>query len=98
MIQNSTRLETILGLFKSKNILIVDDINDSGTTLLGIDEVVNDFDKSENNNNFYLHEQIKYATLFSKESSNFSKVEFTSNVMEPDNDPWIVFPYEEWWK
>ena len=98
MIQNSTRLETIFGLFKNKNILIVDDINDSGTTLLGIDEVVNDFDKSENKNKFYLHEQIKYATLFSKETSKFDKVEFTANVMEPDNDPWIVFPYEEWWK
>ena len=44
------------------------------------------------------HSDIKYATLFDKESSNFEKVDFTSNIVLPDQERWIVFPYEEWWK
>ena len=98
MIKESTRLETILSKYSMKNILLVDDINDSGSTLLGMDGVVKEWDKAENSNNLMLHESLKYATLFDKESSNFSNVEFTANRVKPDEEKWIVFPYEEWWK
>ena len=30
--------------------------------------------------------------------SEFNEVEFTANVVLPDQERWIVFPYEEWWK
>ena len=46
----------------------------------------------------YAHQDIKYSTLFDKESSSFSKVEFTANKVLPDQERWIVFPYEEWWR
>ena len=98
MIKESTRLETILSKYSMKNILLVDDINDSGSTLLGMDGVVKEWDKAENSNNLLLHESLKYATLFDKENSNFSNVEFTANRVKPDEEKWIVFPYEEWWK
>ena len=98
MIKESTRLETILSKYSSEDILLVDDINDSGTTLLGIKEVVDKFDSEVNKNVFTIHEGIKYATLFDKESSNFSDVDFTGNVVTPEEEKWIVFPYEEWWK
>ena len=98
MIKESTRLETILSKYSMNNILLVDDINDSGSTLLGMSGVVNEWDSMENSNNLMLHEGIKYATLFDKESSNFSNVEFTANRVKPDEEKWIVFPYEEWWK
>ena len=98
MIKESTRLETILSKYSMKNILLVDDINDSGSTLLGMDGVVKEWDKAENSNNLLLHESLKYATLFDKESSNFSNVEFTANRVKPDEEKWIVYPYEEWWK
>ena len=98
MIKESTRLETILSKYSMDNILLVDDINDSGSTLIGMSGVVNEWDSTENNNNFMLHESLKYATLFDKESSNFPNVEFTANRVKPDEEKWIVFPYEEWWK
>ena len=98
MIKDSAGLESILSKYNSKNILIVDDINDSGTTLLGISEVLDSWDSSNNKNMFAIHESIKYATLFDKESSSFDNVEFTANQVKPDEEKWIVFPYEEWWK
>jgi len=98
MIKESTRLETILSKYSSDDVLIVDDINDSGATLLAIDEVVQQYDREENNNMFHLHEGIKYATLYDKESSSFSKVSYAGKVVTPEEERWIVFPYEEWWK
>ena len=47
---------------------------------------------------FALHEGIKFATLFDKVSSEFEEVEFTANAVTPEQERWIVFPYEEWWK
>ena len=98
MIKEATRLETILSKYNSKNILIIDDINDSGETLTAIDDVVMQFDAEENNQMFYLHETVKYATLYDKESSKFDKVSYAGKIVTPEEERWIVFPYEEWWK
>ena len=98
MIKESTRLETILSKYSSDDILLVDDINDSGHTLNGIKGVVDKWEMEENNNLLKLHEGIKYATLFDKESSDFADVSFTGNRVTPEEEKWIVFPYEEWWK
>ena len=89
-IEDSETLQHILSKYIDKKILIVDDINDTGTTLIGINEVVNGLD--------FFNQSISYATLFDKESSKFSKVDYTANVVLPDQERWIVFPYEEWWK
>ena len=89
-IEDSETLQHILSKYKDKKILIVDDINDTGTTLIGINEVVNGLD--------FFNQAISYATLFDKESSKFSKVDYTANVVLPDQERWIVFPYEKWWR
>jgi len=89
-IEDSETLQHILSKYKDKKILIVDDINDTGTTLIGINEVVNGLD--------FFNQAISYATLFDKESSKFSKVDYTANIVLPDQERWIVFPYEEWWR
>ncbi len=89
-IEDSETLQHILSKYKDKKILIVDDINDTGTTLIGINEVVNGLD--------FFNQVISYATLFDKESSKFSKVDYTANIVLPDQERWIVFPYEEWWR
>ena len=39
-----------------------------------------------------LHEGLKYATLFDKESSSFDNVEFPANKVDYDEEKWIVFP------
>ena len=70
------------------NILVVDDINDSGLTLEGISEVINKNSLISN---------IKYATIFEKSSSSFA-CDWCALELGEDDINWIVFPYEEWWK
>ena len=95
MIKESTRLETILSKYNSKTVLVVDDINDTGTTLIGINDVIENHAKIDMES---AHQDVTYSTLFDKESSKFSNVEYTANRVLPDEERWIVFPYEEWWK
>ena len=44
------------------------------------------------------HQDIKVCTLFNKTMSSFIDVVYYARECTPDYDPWIVFPYEEWWK
>jgi hypoxanthine phosphoribosyltransferase len=82
-----------------KNILIVDDINDTGATLNWIKT-----DWQQNclpNNSVWesvWNNNVKVATLFNRESSNSEiKVDYTGFNINLDNDPgWIVFPWESW--
>jgi len=97
-IEDSGTLRHILSKYIGKKVLVVDDINDTGTTLIGIDSIINDFDSKDNNNMFIRHDDLKYCTLFDKESSEFDKVSYTANNVLPDQERWIVFPYEEWWR
>ena len=67
------------------NILVVDDINDSGITFSDVvDNIVenNDVDQTK----------IKTVSLWTRYSSNF-RVDHTVNTI--DNDDWIVFPWEQ---
>jgi hypoxanthine phosphoribosyltransferase len=73
----------------SSNILLVDDINDTGTTLLGI---TNAMDKPD------YFADIKTATLINKTTSSFEDVDYYAVEITPDTDKWVVFPFEEWWK
>lgn len=85
--------------FQGKNILIVDDINDSGATLKWIKEdwqsgcLPNDEKwKDVWNNN------VKFAVLISNEASEFKDVDFAGEyINKRENPSWIVFPWEQWW-
>ena len=88
-IEDSDQLISILSKYSHGDILVVDDINDTGTTLLGISTVV---DKNR------LYSDVRYATIFNKQSSYFDDVDYFAEEIELDNDNWIVFPYEEWWR
>ncbi len=83
-----------------KNILIVDDINDTGATL---DWIVNDWqsgcfpndpswDEVWNNN-------VKFAVIVDNLASKCSvKMDYTGmEVNKAENNVWIDFPWEEWW-
>lgn len=83
-----------------KNILIVDDINDSGAT---INWIMNDWPSSclpddpsweevWNNN-------VKFAVIVDNLSSNCKvKMDFTGmEINKSEEDVWVEFPYENWW-
>ena len=84
----------------AKNILIVDDINDSGATLNWIMEdwrsgcLPNDarWDMVWNYN-------VRFAVVVDNLASECSvKMDYTAlEVNKAENDVWIEFPYEEWW-
>jgi hypoxanthine phosphoribosyltransferase len=83
----------VLEKYGHSNILLIDDINDTGKTLTAIENVILDYAVSE-----VVDIQLKYATLFSKTTSEFNDVDFYVRELTPDNDPWVVFPYENWWE
>jgi hypoxanthine phosphoribosyltransferase len=87
--------------FEQKRILIVDDINDSGATLNWIKE---DWQSSNLPNNPKWQEiwgnTVRVATLVDNESSA-SKLTVSYSAVglnKAEEDCWIVFPWEEFWK
>lgn len=84
-----------------RNILIVDDINDSGATLNWIMKdwrssclpSAVDWDYVFNNN-------VRFAVVVDNLSSNCeATMDYVGlEVNKAENDVWIEFPYEEWWK
>lgn len=84
-----------------KNILIVDDINDSGATINWIRQdwqsscLPNDSSWADVWNN-----NVRIATLYDNESSQSELiVDYVAERVNKFETPqWIVFPWEEWWK
>lgn len=91
----------IIDEYKQKNILIVDDINDSGATL---NWIVQDWQTSCLPNSPGWKEiwgkSVRFATLVDNVSSNFEyTVNYAGKEINKAEDPsWIIFPWEEWWK
>ena len=84
----------------AKNILIVDDINDTGATISWIQEdwrsgcLPND-DRWESvwGNN------VRTAVLINNEASEFTDVDYVGMSINKLEEPiWCVFPWEEWWR
>ena len=83
--------------FNGKNILIVDDINDTGATL---DWIINDWQSScLPDDPHWLHvwgNDVRIAVLVDNLSSNFSrKVDYCAvEINKAEKDVWIVYPWE----
>jgi hypoxanthine phosphoribosyltransferase len=83
-----------------KNILIVDDINDSGATLNWImkDWQSSCFPKDKRWKEIWGH-TVRVAVLVDNESSK-SKLNVSYSAVDlnkAEQDVWIVFPWELWW-
>lgn len=83
--------------YNGKNILIVDDINDTGATL---DWIINDWQSScHPSDAHWLNvwgNNVKIAVLVDNLSSNFSRtVDYSAvEINKAEKDVWIVYPWE----
>ena len=84
-----------------KNILIVDDINDSGATLNWIREdwqsgcMPDDTDRW----NTIWGNTTRFAVMVNNEASDFKDVNYVGQSINKLEEPiWCVFPWEEWWR
>lgn len=86
--------------FEGKNILIVDDINDSGNTLNWIkqDWMSSNFPTSEKWSLVW-NRNVRFAVLVDNQDSKFNDIDYSgAEINKAEEDCWIVFPWEEWWK
>jgi len=82
-----------------KNILIVDDINDSGQTLQWIqdDWMSGCLPNNEVWDNIWGN-NVRVLTLVNNEASDFDDVDYAGiEINKAEDDVWVVFPIEEWW-
>jgi len=80
------------------NILILDDINDTGETFSWIKEdwQANAYPKDEIWNDVWGN-NVRFAAIIDNVPSKFD-LDYTSIEINKAEDPaWIVFPFEEWW-
>ena len=87
--------------YGGKRILIVDDINDSGATLNWIKTDWEDFHPSRREPwSDIWGNTVRVATLVDNEASASElTVNYTAvGLNKAEEDAWVVFPWEEWWK
>ena len=82
-----------------KNILIVDDINDTGATLQWIkDDWSNSAFHNDPEWNDIWNKNVRFAVLIDNDASPF-EVNYIGKSINKEEDPqWCVFPWEEWWR
>jgi hypoxanthine phosphoribosyltransferase len=84
---------------RAKNILIVDDINDTGATLNWIQQ---DWQTSCLPSNSRWENvwgnNVRTAVLIHNEASEFKDPDYTGlNINKHEDPQWAVFPWENWW-
>ena len=83
-----------------KNILIVDDINDTGATL---DWIKHDWPSgclpANENWDKVWNQSTRFAVLVNNDASNFKNVDYIGTHINKHETPcWVVFPWENWWE
>ena len=87
------------GEYEAKNILILDDINDTGATFQWIKDDWEQAHFPENQERWreVWHKNVRFASIVNNLSSEFEVDYSDIEVNKAEEDVWIVFPYEEWW-
>jgi hypothetical protein len=86
--------------YHRKNILIVDDINDSGRTLQWIKD---DWRSSAFPNDSVWDTvwgyNVRVAVMINNTASEFKDVDYVGKEINKEETPeWCVFPWENWWR
>lgn len=81
-----------------KNILIIDDINDTGKTFNNLKGIwMNNYMRNHSQWSEIWHNNVRFAALIDNVSSEF-KVDFWGHEINKGLNPeWCVFPWEQWW-
>jgi len=85
---------------KRRNILIIDDINDSGATFEWIkkDWISGCLPNESEAWNSVWGQNVRFAALIENAASDFD-AEYVGEVIDKsENDIWCQFPWENWWK
>ena len=70
-------------------VLIVEDINDTGETLIWIQDQIRAYQLDADRN-------VRYAALMDNTPSKFTDLNYSAQTINKDIDPeWIVFPWEK---
>ena len=83
----------------AKNILIIDEINDTGATFNWIkkDWQESCFPAADRWNDVW-KQNVRIAVLIDNESSDFQDVSYAgTTINKAEDDSWIVYPWESWW-
>jgi hypoxanthine phosphoribosyltransferase len=88
-------------LTKAKNILIVDDINDTGATL---NWIMDDWESgclpADERWDHVWNNNVRFAVVVDNTASKAKvTMDYWAHVVnKAENDVWIEFPYETWWR
>jgi hypoxanthine phosphoribosyltransferase len=81
-----TRLKELYTTYDGKNILIVDDICDSGETLRGIEHASG-----------YNRTNIRFAVAIENIECSFACDYSAREISRTEDTQWFIFPWEKWW-
>ncbi len=82
-----------------KNILIIDDINDTGKTFKHLIEDWRSgcLPREESAWNSVWHKNVRFAALIENQASDFNADFVGLEINKLENPEWCVFPWERWW-
>jgi xanthine phosphoribosyltransferase len=83
-----------------KNILIVDDINDSGATINWIkDDWKSGCFPNDPGWEDVWSNNVRFAVLVHNDASDFKNPDYVGKIInKAEKDEWCVFPWENWWE
>ena len=87
-------------LFRGENILLVDDICDSGATLRKVfDEVKDLIDQLDEFTSMDWKDRFRVGVLWNNISQDVFEPNYVGReISRAEDERWVIFPYEEWWK
>lgn len=81
------------------NVLIVDDICDSGETLKDILNKIPEYSSLGGEDTIEFKSKLKTAVLWNNISQEMHSPNYVGReISRVEDTRWIIFPYEEWWK
>jgi hypoxanthine phosphoribosyltransferase len=90
-------IKTRWDISQRKNILVVDDINDTGATFNWIKKNWQEscLPQEENAWNVVWENNVRFATLTNNDGSEFDDVRYTCHeINKTEEDVWLVYPWE----